>query len=137
VLYDHYNEFIEDSPVDWRWQNFSPKELSCPHCGEFYFFPAAFDAIQRLRDIVGAPVNLNSAHRCPIHNAHVGGAPLSEHKTRIAFDINLSGRDRLDILNKAAESGFGTFGFYRTFLHADMRPGRRWFGKGARSLWNL
>lgn len=120
----------------WRWQNFSAVELSCPCCGEYWHDPVILDAIQRVRTAIANPITINSAHRCPIHNAHVGGAALSEHK-RIALDISLYGQDRMWLLKIAEESGFTTFGFYNTFLHMDLRPGRRWFGKGAVSSWKF
>ena len=125
-------------PKIWTWNNFEPDEpgLACPHCGEFYFDPAAMDAIQTVRDLLGRPVHINSGHRCWYYNAlpRIGGAPLSEHK-RIAFDIDLTGHNRRDVLEACRAAGFGSFGYYRTFLHTDRRPGRQWYGKGARKLW--
>jgi zinc D-Ala-D-Ala carboxypeptidase len=42
--------------------------------------------------MLNAPLVINSGHRCALHNARVGGAPLSLHK-RLAFDVALSGHD--------------------------------------------
>lgn len=134
MLYQHYSQV---PPELWKWSNFEPGEpnLHCPHCGEFYLDVVAMDCLQLTRYELGRPIHINSGHRCPIHNARVGGAPLSEHK-RIAFDISLVGHDRMDVLEAAKNAGFTTFGFYQTFLHADKRPGRRWWGgKAAQSAW--
>ncbi len=125
---------------DWRWPDFSPAEFACKcagrYCGgQYWHDPDFLDTIQALRRALGAPVIINSGHRCALWNARVGGAPRSEHK-RIAADIRLAGHAPGGLLTGAARAGFGGFGFYRTFLHADLRAGRRWFGgAGARAFW--
>lgn len=128
-----------DFPGVWRWTNFSPHELSCRCDGRFcageYWHEVAFlDALQRLRDALRAPVVLNSAHRCALWNAHVGGAPASAHK-RIAADVRLAGHDAARLFGAVKEAGFGSLGLYRSFIHMDLCAGRRWFGAGARSAW--
>lgn len=134
MLYSHYSDIPDDV---WRWANFSPDEpnLACPCCGEFFLNPVAMDCLQRTRTLLGEPLTINSGHRCGVHNALVGGAPLSEHK-KLALDISLRGLDRFTVYDAAKKAGFTTFGFYQTFLHADTRPGRRWYGAGAKRLWN-
>lgn len=134
MLYDHWR----DIPAGvWRWGNFAPDEpnLACPCCGEFYLDPDAMDRLQAARDILGRSMRINSGHRCPIHNARVGGAPMSWHKLQIAFDISIAGHDPRALLDACREAGFSTFGFYGTFLHTDTRPGRRWFTKAGRTVW--
>jgi len=108
-----------------RWPNFTAKELACPHCGELYIDRASIDLIQRARTSFG-PLRINSAHRCIIHNVHVGGAPMSQHK-KIAFDVSVRGLDRFAVLRALQGAGFTTFGLYQTFIHTDIRPGRRWY----------
>lgn len=136
ALYPHWRDFSGR----WCWPDFSPAEFACNcagrYCGgEYWHDPVFLDAIQTLRTALGAPVIVNSGHRCALWNAQVGGAPRSEHK-RIAADIRLAGHAPGSLFKEAACAGFGSFGFYRTFLHADLRPGRRWFGgAGARAYW--
>ncbi len=134
TLYPHPSEVPWDAA---RWPNFRPDEpnLACPCCGEFFLDGWMMDGLQRIRKGLGRGVTVNSGHRCPIHNAHVGGAPLSEHR-RVAWDVSVLGHDRAAVLRLALEYGFTTFGFYRTFLHVDPRPGRRWFGAGGEEAWN-
>ena len=126
--------------VPWdknRWPNFSPGEpnLACPLTGQFYFWPLAFDCLQGARNIVGEPFVINSGHRSPIHNAMVGGKPLSQHK-KIAFDISTLNHDRVNLYEALKQSGFTGFGFYQTFIHADLGRERRWFGgKLAEKIW--
>jgi len=131
MLYEHWSEVKA-----WEWKNFLPAEVACPCCGELYLDRISMDRIQKARDLVGRPLIINSAHRCPIHNARVGGAPLSQHKL-IAFDVSLIGYDRKYLFSVLKQAGFTSFGLYRTFIHADVRPGRLWYGKGAKELWSF
>ena len=115
--------------------NFSSAEMACSHCGERYIWPEFMDKLQALRDLVGKPLKVLSAHRCSLHNARVGGAPFSQH-LRLAVDIDLRGHDRLDVLAKARIVGFTGFGFYTNFLHLDLGRARHWFGSNyARKFW--
>ena len=129
------------SYIQWdknRWPNFHPSEynLHCPCCGEFYYDPDAFDLLQSVRRETGRIVLINSAHRCIIHNSHVGGAALSRHK-KIAFDIGLRGHDPKTLLQACVKAGFNAFGFYGTFLHTDNRPWRaRWKTKAGEIKWD-
>lgn len=133
ILLSHFSELPAEM---WTWPNFSPAELACRHCGELYYDARTINLLQRGRDYLGLPVFLNSAHRCPLHNARVGGAPLSEHK-RLAFDIDLEGHNRFEVYEACRMAGFTTFGFYRTFLHTDPRPHRRWYANDeVKHLWN-
>jgi len=95
------------------------------------------DALQAARDRVGRPFHILSAHRCTLHNARVGGAPHSQH-LRLAVDIALRGHDPTALHAALKHTGFTGFGFYTTFIHADMGPTRQWFGsQKARTQWQL
>lgn len=109
-----------------RWPNFSIKELSCNHCGDFNSQFQAVDKLQALRDSIGVPLTINSAYRCTEHNEAVGGVPDSHHVKGDAFDISIIGVDRWDLYEKAKEAGFTGFGFYKTFLHVDTGRARFW-----------
>lgn len=135
ILFKHY----EDAEHLWdeeRWSDFSPKEFACSHCGEFYFDNWMFDTIQSVRNRIRRPIILNSAHRCVIHNHREGGADRSRH-LRLAFDISIKKHNPETIYQAAREAGFTTFGHYKTFLHVDDRPGRRWFTKSGRKTWKF
>jgi len=97
VIYDSYRDV---APEIWRWDNFSPDEpnLYCPCCGEFFLDFPSMDMIQRARSELGKSIRINSAHSCGIHNARVGGAPLSQHK-KIAFDVSVTGVDYTGIIS--------------------------------------
>ena len=133
MIYSHYSDAPWD---DARWPNFSAKEMSCPCCGEYYHHPAAFDAIQAVRVLINRPIRFNSTHRCAIHNARVGGAPLSQHK-KWAGDIALAGQDRVALRDACMELGFTGFGYYGTFLHIDTGRPRWWASAAGGKLWKV
>ena len=106
--------------------HFSFDELACRCCGFVHFEAEALAKLEALRVALGVPFSPTSACRCPVHNARVGGAPLSQHRAcdqrpATAIDIPLvAPRARLIELARAA--GFRGLGVsYRTFLHVDNR----------------
>ena len=124
-------------PAVWPWTNFTYAEMSCRHCGEDYYWPDFMDRLQQARQLCGRPFHILSAHRCSLHNARVGGAPLSQH-LRLAADISLQGHDRAALRRACEAAGFTGFGFYTTFLHIDLGRPRHWFGSGkAKDLWQV
>ena len=128
---------IENEWQAKRWPHFSPKEFACRHCQEVFIWPAFLDKLQCARGAVAKPFHILSGHRCSLHNARVGGAPLSQHLT-LAVDIALTGHDPERLLNALKRVEFRGFGFYQTFLHVDLGPSRHWFGgKIAKSLWQI
>lgn len=131
MIYSHFSDMPWDAA---RWKNFTPAELACRHCGEAYYDPLAFDVLQAARDNLGEPMRVNCGHRCAVHNAHVGGAPMSQHK-KIAFDLSVRRTAPAKMLAACKSAGFTTFGFYQTFLHVDLRPGRRWATAGGKKTW--
>jgi len=110
----------------WRWPNFSPSEMACHHCGELLIDEEAMDNLQKLRDKVGAVININSAYRCAVHNRNVGGARLSMHRLGKAFDLSTIGMVKEEMYLQAHEVGFTGFGFYDSFLHVDTGKERTW-----------
>lgn len=119
-----------------RWPDFSPRELCCPCCGQVCVLEPALDCLQALRAAMGAPLVIDSGHRCALHNARVGGAPLSQHK-RLAFDVRLAGHDPMALRDAARASGFTGFGYGNSFLHLDVRarPAHWFYGKRSIDKW--
>lgn len=127
LIVPHYSQ------VRWnakRWPNFTPRELACSHCGEFYDWPDFIDLLQWVRTRLGKPIRINSAHRCVRHNLAVGGAPLSQHK-KIATDLSIRGQNRLELAALCKAAGFKGFGYYQSFLHVDLGRKRFWYGGDA------
>lgn len=125
-----------------RWPNFTVWELCCKcrkYCRQEYWHePAFLDKLQSCRNAFGRPMVINSAHRCALHNAAVGGAPMSMHK-KIAVDVSIRGMtswQMKSLLSSARAAGFTGFGYYSTFLHLDCGRPRFWFsGKAGREKW--
>lgn len=115
-------------PVDYASRNFKWSELDCKcGCKANFISGKAIIALQKLRDIIGKPLVVNSAARCPAYNEKVGGAPNSFHiSTRSrpsqAFDISKShGLSDADFVRYAKLVGFKGIGIYDTFIHVDTR----------------
>lgn len=123
VLHSHWRDI---STRDWRWRNFTPRELACNKTDEFYWHERTLDALQQLRNIIGRLV-VNSAHRNWLHNVAIGGAPRSAHLW-LAIDVSIIGHNLAVLYWAAKKVGFRSFGFYDRFIHLDLRPGRMWFG---------
>lgn len=108
-------------------KNFLWKEFQCRcGCGCKNINARALTKLQALRDLTG-PLVINCAARCPLHNARVGGAPLSMHRATdliecTAFDISIVGRDKAPLIAAAIDVGFGGIGAnYSSFVHLDDR----------------
>lgn len=122
MLYAHYKDVPKEA---WPYEHFTPKEIACRGTGELLVNHAALLALNKLRSAVDEPLVVSSAYRSAVHNARVGGEPLSCHRLGIAFDIVLTfERDKL--LAAAKQLGFNGFGIYKTFTHIDMGRTRRW-----------
>ena len=111
-----------------RSTHFSKKELECRcGCGTCFVSKAALDKLELLRVLLRRPVYINSACRCPVYNAKVGGAPLSQHRSTqrrpsTAFDISLRNVRKDELIQAAIQAGFKGIGEnYKTFVHIDDR----------------
>lgn len=110
--------------------------IACSHCGALNLddmFWHHMERVEALRDNVGFPLRMTCGHRCPAHNAIVGGAERSIH-LEFATDLQPSNRDpdRLEKMFETAEiMDFDGIGKYNTFVHLDSRgfldrPQARW-----------
>ncbi|WP_083232642.1 D-Ala-D-Ala carboxypeptidase family metallohydrolase [Endozoicomonas atrinae] len=109
-------------------KHFTRKELECRcGCGTCYVSPQALSKLETLRRLARRPIFINSACRCPAHNARVGGAPLSQHRSTknrpaTAFDISLRNFHKGELIRLAIQAGFKGIGQnYKTFVHVDDR----------------
>lgn len=107
----------------WMWKNFTPKELSCRGNGELLIDTILLDKLEKLREICGYPLVINSAYRSPLYNAKIGGAPLSQHKFGRAVDISVrTMKDKNKFIETAKKIGFTGIGIAKSFVHIDIRP---------------
>lgn len=105
--------------------------FSCHCCGELP--PNGMDPrlIDVLNKIGVRPEEINSAYRCPAHNAEVGGVPDSQHVAGTAADVDATrwGVEGLALL--AEQAGADGIGKYEGdgFVHIDTRGEEaRWEG---------
>lgn len=108
-------------------EHFDGKEFACRCCGVVKIDPMLVAKLECLRASIGnRPIFVNSGYRCPKHNKSVGGAEKSLHMQGKAADIRVS----LDMaeLGKMSDRIFkvGGMGIYKTFIHVDTGPTRRW-----------
>ncbi len=99
-------------PPDFRW----------PVSGIYKQFLETFSSIRAAR---GKPIAINSAYRCPKHNAEVGGTPLSVHQWGLALDLDADSmqevlRLRDIIVDTDKDLRIGTYMIRGTFIHIDM-----------------
>ncbi len=121
--------------------HFKKSELQCPCCGIANIQDEALRKLELLRVAMGVGLIINSAARCPRHNAEVGGGLNSQHlsiketkenegRECTGFDISLRGGkiDKQELISKAVGAGFQGIGInYNSFVHVDNRVRRaRW-----------
>ena len=107
----HYQSWKDVKPAEWRWKNFSAREMACKGTGSLVVDETALDKLQELRDKLGVPLLVTSAYRSPEHNKKVGGAKESYHMKGVAFDIRMENQDPHAFELAAREVGFRGIGY--------------------------
>ncbi len=108
--------------------NFDRKDYVCPcdSCknGGIVVMPAIYNFVQKMRDVIAAPLVVTCGVRCIPHNAKIGGAPDSRHTYRDAVDLEVKdSRHRALIVGAALETfPLGMVEVCPNHLHIDMRP---------------
>jgi uncharacterized protein YcbK (DUF882 family) len=109
-------------PIDFG-AHFSEEELACPCCGACNVTQELVDALNKLRDLAGAPIVIDSGYRCAAHNAAIGGEPHSYHMQGMAADIRMAPRNGHDVARLADQiEAFHGFGAAPLWCHVDVRP---------------
>lgn len=104
--------------------HFNRREFACHHCGKVKVVGPLVAGLERLRAIVGRPLNLVDAYRCPVHNRAVGGARNSQHPLGTAADLPV-GYATVAQAEQAGFTGIGNRGPWA--VHVDVRARRaRW-----------
>lgn len=91
--------------------------------------------LQKVRNLLGEPIHINSGYRSPSHNAAIGGVSDSQHLEGKAADIsmkNFTAKDLALIFERMIKNGElkqGGVGLYNGFVHYDIR--------GQRARWNF
>ena len=114
--------------------NFRVEEFACKDGEKVVLIDSELvERLQALRDLLGKPININSAYRTLAHNKKVGGQELSPHLAGQAADIVCPGYPPSEIAKAAETVGFRGIGLYDTFVHVDVNPRcARWDKRGGK-----
>lgn len=116
-------------------KHFKLSEFTC-RCGrcENKVTQELIDLCDEIRAEFGSAVRVNSGYRCPAYNATIpNSAKKSQHIEGKAADLSPMNGDiyglRRAVARVAARRKIGGIGWYKTFVHVDVRDGRsRWDG---------
>lgn len=107
--------------------HFSRAELECQCCGRLVIAPGFLENLEKVRQLYGRPMRINSAYRCEVNNRLVGGEPGSFHLTGSAVDVAITGSvERFQLVKAAIDSNATGIGVYPRWIHIDF--GKRSFG---------
>lgn len=107
-------------------EHFSAEEMACTHCGTCRMEPGFVKLLQKLRDAVTRPIQVNSGFRCAAHPVERSKPPgtFSAHTYGIAADITCPGLS-LELLWRAVvqEPAFKGLGVapWQNYIHLDTR----------------
>tara|TARA_R110000782_G_scaffold144753_1_gene237591 strand:+ start:130 stop:507 length:378 start_codon:yes stop_codon:yes gene_type:complete len=89
--------------------------------------------LQKIRDVAGCAIHINSAYRSPAHNERIGGVSNSQHLYGKASDLtsrNHSPKELYELIEAMILCGDiseGGLGLYKSFVHFDRRGKKaRW-----------
>ena len=107
---------------EWNedWQNFSPDEVKCQHCGELKIDEELMDLVQEARETLG-PLRITSGYRCSEHNNNISSTgPTGPHTTGKAVDISVrNSQHRKQLIDYFAPEVTG-LGIAKSFIHIDL-----------------
>lgn len=112
-------------------KNFNTKEFecSCQKCEDQFISEELISKLQKVRDLYGKSIKVNSGYRCPEHNQAIGGKVGSSHVSGLAVDIapSLMNLDELDKLYDICYNIFDNIGDGRNkeFIHVDVREAKK------------
>ena len=118
----------EGTPYPAEWRNDRAVELA--------------RAFERIRELCGFALIVNSGYRTPMYNRSIGATKNSQHVEGRALDLRpgvIGGRKALQMIRGAAETArreglIRGIGVYPNFIHIDTRPTGKaatWIGSRA------
>ncbi len=115
-------------------KHFKHTELACKCCGLALMDDLLIPRLDKLRELFGKPLTINSGYRCVTHNKAVGGSLNSKHCLGQAVDISIAKFDSADIhklLTLVFQLGFSGVELpsrQTAVLHIDIRANSTWIG---------
>lgn len=114
--------------MDWHIKpipHFTLEEMRCRcGCNLVILDEDLLDALDKVRDMYGLPVIVNSMVRCKTHNTAVGGVANSYHLNGRAVDVRPVRGGSIIGLDAVCSVVFPFVKRYDTFLHCDVRGER-------------
>jgi uncharacterized protein YcbK (DUF882 family) len=105
--------------------NSSEFECSCDNCDVQLIDEELISKLEKVRELYGRSIRVNSGYRCADHNAKIGGKIRSSHMSGLAADISptLLTLDDLDLLYEICYDIFDNIGDgrHKKFIHIDTR----------------
>ncbi len=105
--------------------NSSEFECKCNTCTIQMIDDELIEKLEKVRELYGRAIKVNSGYRCPDHNAKIGGKVGSSHMSGLAVDISptLITLDDLDLLYEICFNIFDNIGDgrHKKFIHVDTR----------------
>ena len=104
-------------------KNFKEHEWNCKHCGKAHEMQShVMQAVQDLREAIGAPLVLTSAWRCKDHPSEAKKKSPGQHNKGTAVDIAVSsGAMAYKLIVMGLELGATGFAYGDGFVHLDWR----------------
>ena len=116
-------------------EHFSAEELMCHGASQGHcdcgpetadnVSPLLLEKLEALREMIGGPIEISCAYRCPAHNAEVGGVPNSQHVDGTAADVQTPDYDHCNTPEQlkwfCEQIGFDGIGLYDWGCHVDVR----------------
>lgn len=99
-----------------------------PSRGDFKTIKYTADRMEKIRNIVGQPLTINSWYRSPNLNRIIGGSTTSAHRDGLAVDFTIKGNARVafDRIKRSGYS-FDQMIYYkkRNYVHISFRKNKR------------
>lgn len=111
--------------MDWElYQNFSAVEFDCKHTGKNEMRPEFLEWLQGVRTEYGKVIKINSGFRDKTHPLEAAKETPGTHSLGLACDIEVRGKDALDLLRICLNRGAKRVGVYqrgdKRWLHIDI-----------------
>ena len=101
--------------------NFNKEEYACKcGCGRNDIKDELAYKVQKVRDILGKSIRINSGIRCIRHNGNIGASETSSHVDGWAADLQTKGSAARYEMLKAVMQVFDRVGIAKNFIHVDV-----------------
>lgn len=104
------------------WKYFTREEFACSETGENEIQDDFITKCDRLRELCGFPLVVNSGYRSPQHSIEAAKDKPGQHSTGRCADFAVNnGQERFKLVNVAIGLGFTGIGVDEGFIHVDER----------------